>query len=289
MNANTQTVLQMNTRNTEVDFNGNDKIKRYNWKTSVTQVGEFQSIHKDMLCVNEEYQRDAINTKVLSIAKNWSWIACGAIVVTYRNGTIWVIDGQHRVLAAKSRSDITYLPCMVFQLDGLKEEAQGFLDLNTGRKPVSALDKQKALVAACDDVAIFVQREINRIGLKLAKTTRSVGQIQSIAWCTKRAREDREAFILVLSIAAEISRQDNVPVRERLLDGLWFLHKRMEGGLTNKRLLKKIKEKGGECLFNSANKAAAYYGAGGAKVWAEGMLAELNKGLVHKFELDQTT
>ena len=289
MNTITQMDKLVNTRKMEVNLMGADKIQRYNWKTSINQVGEFQSIHKDMLFVNKEYQRDALNDKVVAIARGWSWVACGAIIVTYRDGSIWVIDGQHRVLAAKNRSDISYLPCMVFQLDGLKGEAQGFLDLNTGRKPVSAVGKQKALVTAGDEVAIFVQNEIDRIGLRIAATTKSAGQIQSIAWCTKRAREDRVAFSLVLSLAAEISQQDNIPVRERLLDGLWFLHNRMEGGLANKRLLQKIKEKGGECLINSANKASAYYGSGGAKVWGEGMLAELNKGLVHKFELEQTT
>lgn len=284
MNINMNEIRKVASKSLEVNAMGNDKIQRYDWTTSGAP-GALQSLDKRLLHVNPLYQRDAAEEKVLSMARGWSWVACGAIVVACRDGIFWVIDGQHRVLAALRRSDIQALPCLVFALADIKSEAQGFIDLNTGRKPVSAIAKQKALVTAGDEAAIFVQQEIDRLGLQISASARASGTIQAIAWCVKRAREDKNKFSMILQLVTEISRHEKAPIRERVLDGLWFLDDRMENGLTDKRLLKKIKEKGADALFVAANKAAAYYGSGGAKVWGEGILAELNRGLVHKFEL----
>lgn len=38
--------------------------------------------------------------------------------------------------------------------------------------------------------------------------------------------------------------------------------------------------------IRTANRAAAYYASGGGKVWAQGMLAELNKGLHKKLTME---
>ena len=36
---------------------------------------------------------------------------------------------------------------------------------------------------------------------------------------------------------------------------------------------------GARALLDAANRASAYYASGGSKIWAQGMLGELNKGL----------
>ncbi|NQW80605.1 MAG: hypothetical protein HQ445_05460 [Polaromonas sp.] len=284
MNINQYEIESLKTQNREVNNIGVDKIKIFNWKVSGVQ-GTFRHLHKKLLKINAVYQRDALTSKVCDIARDWSWVGCGAIVVTYRDGTFWVVDGQHRVLAAQSRSDIAELPCLVFELSDIPGEAKAFLDLNTGRKAVTAIVKQKAQVVAGDETAIFVQQEIDRLGLRVSTTT-SPNSIKAVAWCTKRAREDRDSFSLVLGLAAELSRKDSAPVRERLLDGLLFIHNRVDGGILDKRLNKRLKEKGADALFAAANKASAFYGNGGAKVWGEGIVAELNRGLVHKFQVN---
>ena len=265
---------------------GVDKIKRYNWKVS-GRPGEFKMLSKHDLRINDEYQRTANNTKILNLAKDWSWVGCGAIVVARRSGAYWVIDGQHRVLAAMRRSDIFEMPCLVFDVFSVTEEAQGFLDLNTNRKPVSTLAKHKALVTAGNEIALFVQHELDRIGLRPALDTKTPGTIQCLGWCMKRAAADKGAFTRVLEITTEISNADAVPVRERLLDGLTYIHHNVENGLFDTRLVQRIRAKGAVCLFHAANKASAFYGKGGEKVWAEGILQEINKGLLKRFEFSK--
>lgn len=269
----------------EITPYGVDKVARYGWVMK-NEPGEQKMLHKSVLRINQEYQRDVVPNKVREIAAAWSWISFGAIVVAERDGEFWVIDGQHRILAAKRRSDISALPCVVFKTFDVKEEAQGFLDLNTGRKPVTAVAKYKAMVAAGDSDAIYVQQQLESLGLEVKPTANTPGQIKCIAWCLKRAAENKDAFRQVLSVAADLSAQDNMSVSERVLDGLWILNQRCGDGLFDKRLLKRLREKGARLLLDGANRAAAYYASGGAKIWAQGMLAELNKGLQKKFVMD---
>ena len=264
---------------------GVDKTARYGWVTK-DEPGEFAMLHKDLLQIHQAYQRDVVQEKVKTFTATWSWIALAAIVVGKRNGNYWVIDGQHRALAAKRRSDITHLPCMVFETTDIKEEAIAFLNLNTGRKPVTAVSKQKAMVAAGDEIAAFVQQQCDALNLQITQHASTAGQLKCIAWCLRRAAEDKEAFRIVLSKGAELARQDNMQVAERLLEGLWMLHAKCGAGLADERLVKKLHEKGGRTLLNAANRAAAYYVSGGGKIWAQGMLAELNKGLRNKFSMD---
>lgn len=53
----------------------------------------------------------------------------------------------------------------MFETEGVKQEAQGFLDVNTGRKPITSTGRHKAMVAAGNDTASFVQSQIDALGL----------------------------------------------------------------------------------------------------------------------------
>ena len=69
------------------------------------------------------YQRKQGNT-VLSIAKGWDDRKCDPLTVSYRNGSFYVVDGQHRLAAAKliGKPDIT---CVISEMS-YEEEADYF-------------------------------------------------------------------------------------------------------------------------------------------------------------------
>ena len=261
---------------------GVDKVKRYGWVTK-DEPGALKNLHKDVLQIHPAYQRDVIPAKVKEITANWSWVGAGAIVVGERGGEFWVIDGQHRVLAAKRRSDITHLPCVVFQTDGVKQEAVAFLDLNTGRKPVSSIGKFKAMLAAGDEAASTVHRVMEELGVTPKATANKGKELKSVAWAVRRAGEDAEKFEIVMRMASELSH--DIPIQERLLDGLWYINDRMRGGISDKRFSDRLRAVGARRLIDAANKAAAYFVKGGANVWETGMMDEINKGLRNKFAL----
>ena len=265
---------------------GVDKLTRYGW-TVKDEPGDLRMVHKDLLVVDISYQREVTASKVTAITAAWSYLSCGALIIAERNGTLYVIDGGHRLAAAKRRSDITHLPCVVFQTASAEAEARGFLSVNTGRKPVNAIVKHKALLVAGDEAARFVEQLCEQNGIVPQYTASGPGTIRCVSWLVARANEDRKALARVLALAAELSAREGLPVAEKLLDGLWHIHKKCGAGLDDKRLMSRIRTKRASELLEGALRAAAYYARGGGKVFAEGMLNVLNKGLQHKFTMGE--
>ena len=261
---------------------GVEKTKRYGWVTK-DAPGDLKMLDKDLLQIHPSYQRDMIPSKVKQITAEWSWLSCGALIVGMREGTYWVIDGQHRCLAAKRRTDITELPCVVFETVDVKQEARGFLEANTGRRPVTAIGKQKALVAADDEVAKFVQNTLDTYGVSIRSVACKAREIKCIALCMRRAKEDRDAFCSVLKMCIALSDVDNIAISERMFDGVWYINAKCGQGLADKRLVNRMQEKGGLTLITAASRASAFFVKGGGMIWAKGMVEELNKGLQKKF------
>src|SRR5512134_3578070 len=137
---------------------GLDKVARYNW-TIRNAPGEFLMIPKTELEVDPAYQRNKINQRrVDTLTRTWDWIACGCLVVALRDDNTWfVMDGQHRKLAADQRSDIRELPCLVFETTSRRQEAVSFLAINQGRVGVGSLDRYRAQLLSGDTTASAVE------------------------------------------------------------------------------------------------------------------------------------
>ena len=259
-----------------------DKTSRYGW-TVADKPGEFRYINKLALHIPVEYQRDLVDTKSREIASEWSWFGCGVIIVAFRDGKYWVVDGQHRVGAALRRSEVVDLPCMVFQSDGLVVEAKAFLTVNSGRKPVSAIGKLRALAVAEDADAAYVVEMFTLLGIRIVKTATRPMDITCIGACQRFAKASKPRFVSALTLAAELSLKSGTPIGERVLSGLFYFDSNIDGGLSDARLRKRIKDLGSAALHAAAGRASAYYVAGGMRIWAGGMLSLANKGLRIQF------
>lgn len=268
----------------EKAHDGRSKIDRYGWTIS-DAPGVLEYLSKRRLRVNHEYQRDANEKKILNMASSWSWVACGVIVVARREGAEYVIDGQHRVMAAMRRNDISSLPCLVFDIADVAQEATGFIAANTLRKPVPAIDKFRAMVVSGDECAITVNGIIDELGVSISKSNSTgTGVLKSIAWCLKKAAVDADRLRRVLSISQDIAVADAMYIPERILESMWVLDEKI--GLDDHRLRQRIYAKGCRTLLDAANRAAAYFnGSGGSSVWVDGVIDELNKGLQRKFSI----
>lgn len=268
----------------EVATKGVDKVSRYGWKVT-DSPGNLQWIDKNDIHVDDLYQRSIVNLRVTSLSQNWSWIACGALIVASRNGVYWAVDGQHRLMAAKRRSDIKSMPCVVFQVESIQDEARGFVSVNSERKPISTKQRHKAMVVSGDDIAIKVQSRIDSLGLSSTTDSKATGHFACFAWAMKTAREDYDLFATVLEVVTEICIKDGEAVKHTLLQGFTYIHKNYSGGILERRMYDRIKTKGSLALDVAARKNAMIMAQGGQKVWARGILDELNKGLTKKFRV----
>lgn len=122
--------------------------------------------------VDHTYQRSIENGESLAliadIATNWHWGRAQLLTVSRRDGRLFVVDGQHRLAAAKLRGDIQQLPCLVEEFSDVSEEAKLFDDLNDKRRPVSAIDKFRAAIVAGDTDCMAIGAAMERAGLSLA-------------------------------------------------------------------------------------------------------------------------
>lgn len=125
------------------------------------------------LMIDPVYQRSVetgpSQTLIRKIAMFWDWGLCQPLAVSRRpDGALTIVDGQHRASAAKLRSDIPHLPCVITAYANAGDEAAAFVALNQMRRPLSALDLFKAAVAAEDKEALVIIDCIRSAGLDLA-------------------------------------------------------------------------------------------------------------------------
>lgn len=141
------------------------------------------------LAIDATYQR-SIETStsqalIRKIAQHWNWDLCQPLVVSRRAGALFVIDGQHRLEAAKLRRDIMQLPCVVVEYSSAADEAASFVHLNQQRRPLSKIDVFKAALASEDPQAQAILAALEDAGLSLAPhsnyTAWKSGMVSNIA------------------------------------------------------------------------------------------------------------
>lgn len=269
-------------KNEELCYNM-DKIKRYKWELK-DSAGKMEYLDKTLLKIDESYQRTARSSKVLQLASNWSWVGCGVITIGYREGFYWVIDGQHRVMAAMKRSDIQFLPCLVFDTENIQQEATGFLDANIGRKPVNTVDKFRASIVAGNETALYVNNVFLKYGFNPTSSACKPMDLKSIGWAMKKAESDKPLFDIVMKTTSELCVGNSIAF-EDIMEGLAYIHLNCNVNLSDTKLRQRIKQVGVDRLRIGAKRAAAFYVRGGSKVWADGMMQEINKGIRCKFIL----
>lgn len=131
------------------------------------------------LRIDPAYQRDIGNgpsqALIRRIAQHWNWDLCQPLVVARRAGIagdrLFVIDGQHRLEAARLRRDIDQLPCVIVVYADQADEAASFVHLNQQRRPLSKIDLFKAAIASGDGQAGAIMAAITEAGLSLAHNT----------------------------------------------------------------------------------------------------------------------
>lgn len=256
--------------------NNVDKVSRYGWST-LGPEGQFQRIDKRLLEIDKSYQRDADSEKkVLYIAGKFEWPSCAVLCVAYRNGRYWVLDGHHRLMAAMKRSDITLMPCMVFETTDAKEEAEIFLRINTHRKAMTGLQKFKALVKSENEAAIKANELISQSGRVVARN--SGATVFSAPTVLIRCIEADEAAIRrIWPLIVQVC--DGQPINNRIISGMFFIETRLEQStsLTQPKWKRKVLGLGAAGLMDAINRACAFYENGGDRVYANGILSALNK------------
>lgn len=267
------TQLRFNDMNINVNVKTKTDIKPV-LKPIVGRKGSFHYIDKRMLFCDETYQRDITKTKVEDIRDNFSWQSCGCLVVTERrDGRFAVNDGGHRWAAAMQRDDIKDIPCLVFPVSTIKQEAQVFLDVNEGRRPLITAQKHKARLSAREPDALAIQSILETCG-RSHRRDGGVACLSVMYYEFKHGRGDILRRIWPILDKLHGTR----PVAEHICKAFLYIEKKLPANLslTHPKWEKIILKTGYDAIMRACKMATLKHGKGAAKIYAEGTMKLLN-------------
>lgn len=118
------------------------------------------------LKVDHRYQRELDQRRVERMGTNWDPVKAGTVTVNRRPyGHLFVVDGQHRLAAARV-AGLDALQCAIYEISPL-EEPRLFVELQKQRKNVLPFEQHRALLEYGDETASAVERAIRRAGYRV--------------------------------------------------------------------------------------------------------------------------
>jgi hypothetical protein len=163
------------------------------------------------LAVDRTYQRelDAGSHQLIGrIAAGWDWNLFQPLVVAQRQDrSLWVVDGQHRLEAARLRGDVAHLPCVIFHPGEASDEAAVFVELNQARRPLTPYALYNGALAAGDEQALALDELMRDAGLRFAGSadvaTLKPGQVNIVGrvrkWHARHGEQATRAALLALA------------------------------------------------------------------------------------------
>lgn len=129
---------------------------------------EMRWLEVDLLDVDHAYQRMLSGKHAKRLAAAFKWAAFQPLTVTPTAGARYaVIDGQHRLQAARAIVQVVELPCYIVPKVDQRGQAAAFLDVNNSHKQVSALEKFRAGLVAGDKAICEVDRILKAAGVTM--------------------------------------------------------------------------------------------------------------------------
>ena len=254
-----------------------DKVEKFQWLLQ-DEPGVPFLLSKHQLQIDEDYQRTVTEEKVLAFAANWSWLACGALLVAERSpGEFYVFDGGNRLEAAMRRSDIKELPCVVFKLNNKMAEAMAFYRVNCNRGSVNSYHKLRALLVAKDPVALDVVKLMHSTGFEPAARSGRANTVYCIGGFMREFRTNRGLLEKMWPLISKLHK--DLPLHERTFAAFMYVAQYGNVDLSSRAWESRVLTIGVERIGVGIARAAALYAGGGKRVFGIGLIEILNKGL----------
>ena len=259
------------------------KVRGYRphtWVPIKNTPGRFCWVRKHELRIDKKYQRKTYPGLITRIAANWSWVSCGVLAISSRPGEYmpFIVDGQNRWEAAKLCDNVTELPCFDFELDTVKDEALGFLAVNSERQMPTLADKFRALLIVEDPLAIAAHKLATEYSREI-KAPAGPGTISCVHDFMTCLHNNRAAMDRVFPIIAQLCAGQPMP--GRIFRGIHGLERRMPRGesLADDRWRDRLVKLGHDAILESIRVVSNIEGHGTERACAQGVLRAINRGL----------
>jgi hypothetical protein len=264
--------------------------------TAETEMGDMEVVAIDDLNVDHAYQRDLDAGLVQRIAAGWDIVASGPIVVSRRpDGSLWIVNGQHRAAAAKVAGE-THILAQVKSVAGMTPdearvyEAELRLKGNTRRTDKSQ-ERFRAQVAARHADSLAIVEIASKFNTRINPWNDQKHGINSVSAVERLYRKNngvlltrvfefiRDAFGEVGGAFASVA----------MLNAIAWLLERHDQEMNRSRMVERLGVEGIEALDR---KARAHKGAMGGALWTNyyrAMIEIYNTNLPQKSRLEWRT
>lgn len=209
----------------------------------------YQMIRYDQLISPHENGNPGFNrgitginrAKVNQIKREFDPNQVKPVIVSFRDGKYYIVDGQHTSLALyelNNEDGATLIYCDVREGLTYKQEAQLFYDWNTNSRSPSAADKIWALVCAGDSNAVAFKDLIERCGYTFGR--KSVNAISPINACWKiyNGRAGIARLENILTLIHDTWPNNTGAVNVTIVDGLNLFFKYNEYEFDRERFIR---------------------------------------------------
>lgn len=134
----------------------------------------FAWLSVDTLVVDERYQRRITadgNVAINKIVREFAWSKFQPLTVTGpdASGDYPVIDGQHRLEAARRHPLVTEVPCWIVEAPKISDQATTFVGVNRDRIRVTRINIFWAELAAGEPTAMWIKSVCDRAGIAVGR------------------------------------------------------------------------------------------------------------------------
>jgi len=194
------------------------------------------------LTVNPNAQRELKKHRVDYLLANLDLNMIGELVVSWRDGKYYVLDGQHRADALRqflgNGWEIQKIMCRVYQGLSEADEADMFDRLNDSLR-VDSFDKFRARVHAKRDVEVAIDKIIRANGFHLAKAKApgAIGCTSTLV--TVFTRSNGEILAQALRVIRDAF--GDAGCDKHLINGLALVCQRYSGVLDEKLMVERLR------------------------------------------------
>lgn len=211
--------------------------------THNTPEYEYKQVNTRDIFVDPIYQRDLNNNKVSKIVREWNPYLVNAVKVSFRDGRMYVFDGQHTVAAVKAKKGHDCMvDCKVFYGLTRLDEMELFIQQNGAATAVATREKFRALYNNGDPDIRGMVKACERAGLDCDfKTSQARNRILAVGALFKAYKTLSEnEFVDMLKIIKEAWGGAPESLTSEIITGMTRFYLAYRGDFSRKRLVTRL-------------------------------------------------
>lgn len=238
---------------------------------------EYKQVNTRDIFVDSLYQRELNNTKVNKIVREWNPYLVNAIKVSYRDGKLWVFDGQHTIAAIKAKRGgrDCMVDCKVFYGLTRLDEMELFIAQNGAASAVKTREKFRALYNNGDPDIIDMVRSCEMVGIRVdftaGKANNKIIAVASLFKTYKLLNYDE--FTDMLMIIKEAWQGAAESFSAEILSGMTKFYIAYRGDFNRKRLVSRLAKQSPVAIIRDGKVTAS----GGTSRYARVILGIYNQ------------